>query len=132
MAIAPQQALFTAVRAALLGKYPKRVYDGAIPGKETPYPFIYLDNFGQRDMQNKSLIMGYIPVTIHVWHNRPDKRGTVSAMNEDVKTVLRTVTHADYAFQARNVSSDIMPDNTTAAPLVHGIVQAEVYFSPKH
>lgn len=38
----PQQALFIAVKKALEELYPGSVYDGAIPGPETPYPFTYL------------------------------------------------------------------------------------------
>ena len=128
----PQQALFISVRKALLELYPDSVYDGAIPSSETPYPFIYLGEFNQIDRETKSVIMGYIPVTIHVWHCRPEQRGTVSAMNLAIKTILRKVIHKDYAFQARNVQSRIIPDNTTSTPLIHGIVEAEVYFSPKH
>lgn len=128
----PQQALFTSVRKKLLESYPDSVYDGAIPGPDTPYPFIYLGEFNQADRETKSVVIGYIPVTIHTWHCRPDQRGTVSAMNLAVKTVLRKVIHKDYAFHARNVQSRIIPDSTTSTPLLHGIVEAEVYFTPKH
>ncbi|MDO4803887.1 MAG: DUF3168 domain-containing protein [Lachnospiraceae bacterium] len=130
--IEPQQALFTAVREKLLEAYPDRVYDGAIPGPETPYPFIYLGEFGQNDTETKSVIIGSIPVTVHVWHCRPDQRGTVSAMCLAVKTAIREAAHGDYSFQARNVGSRIVPDNTTTTPLLHGIVEAEVRFMPKH
>lgn len=128
----PQQALFIAMRKALKEIYPDSVYDGAIPGLETPYPFTYLGEFNQVDQETKSTIIGYIPVTIHNWHNRPDQRGVVSARNMAVKEVLRKAAHPDYAFHARNVTSRIIPDNTTAVPLLHGIVEAEIYFSPKH
>ena len=128
----PQQALFTAVRKKLLEAYPGSVYDGEMPGPDTPYPFIYLGEFGQEDTETKSVIIGYCPVTIHVWHSRADQRGTVSAMSLAVKTVLRQVVHNDYSFHAKNVRSRIAPDNTTTTPLLHGIVEAQVYFMPKH
>lgn len=128
----PQQALFIAVRKALEGLYPGSVYDGAIPGPETEYPFTYLGEFNQVDRETKSVIIGYIPVTIHNWHNRTDKRGTLSSRQQAVKDVLRAVSHPDYAFHVRNVTSRIIPDNTTSVPLAHGIVEADVYFTPKH
>ena len=128
----PQQALFTAVRGKLLESYPDSVYDGQLPGKGTPYPFIYLGEFNQNDRETKSVILGNIPVTIHVWHSDFTKRGTVSAMLAAVKSVLRSATCADYSFMVRSVVSRIIPDNTTSTPLMHGIVEATVYFSPKH
>ncbi len=128
----PQQAYFAAVRAALMERYPDSVYDGALPGEDTPYPFTYLGEFNQNDRETKSVIIGYIPVTVHNWHCRFDQRGTVSARNAAVKEVLRNAQHPDYSFLVRNVTSRIIPDYTTAQPLLHGIVEAEVHFTPKH
>ena len=128
----PQQALFTAVRGKLLESYPDSVYDGHLPGEDTSYPFIYLGEFGQNDQLTKSVILGNIPVTIHVWHCDFTKRGTVSAMLAAVKSALRSATSADYSFMVRNVTTRIIEDNTTTTPLMHGIVEAVVYFSPKH
>ena len=128
----PQQALFISVRRALWELYPDSVYDGEIPGPDTPYPFTYLGEFNQEDRETKSTIIGFIPVTIHNWHCRVDQRGTVSARNLAVKTVLRKVTSDDYSFHVRNVKSRIIPDDTTSKPLLHGIVEADVYFSPRH
>lgn len=128
----PQQALFTAVRGKLLESYPDSVYDGHLPGPNTPYPFIYLGEFDQNDRETKSVILGNIPVMIHVWHCDFTKRGTVSAMLAAVKSALRSATCADYSFMVRNVTTRIMEDNSTTTPLMHGIVEATVYFSPKH
>ena len=128
----PQQALFTAVRGKLLESYPDSVYDGHLPGADTPYPFIYLGEFDQYDRETKSVILGNIPVTIHVWHCDFTKRGTVSAMLAAVKSALRSATCTDYSFMVRDVTTRIMEDNTTTTPLMHGIVEATVYFSPKH
>lgn len=130
--VEPQQAFFIAVRRELVERYPGMVYDGELPGPETEYPFIYLGEFNQTDRETKSVILGSIPVTVHVWHDRPDQRGTVSGLNMAVKSALRSAVHRDYSFLVRNVKSRIIPDNTTKVPLVHGIVEAEVLFSPKH
>ena len=130
--IEPQQAYFTAVRKELKKKYPDSVYDGALPGRDTPYPFTYLGEFNQVDRETKSVIIGSIPVTVHNWHCRLSQRGTVSARNAAVKEALRSAQHPDYSFLVRNVTSRIIPDYTTAQPLLHGIVEAEVYFTPKH
>lgn len=130
--VEPQQAYFIAVRRELMKRYPGMVYDGEIPGPETEYPFIYLGEFNQNDRETKSVILGSIPVTVHVWHDRPDQRGTVSGLCMVVKSALRGAQHRDYSFLTRNVTGRIVPDNTTPVPLVHGIVEAEVLFSPRH
>ena len=130
--IEPQQAFFIAVRRELVARYPGMVYDGEIPGPETEYPFIYLGEFNQNDRETKSVILGSIPVTVHVWHDRPDQRGTVSGLCMAIKSALRDAQHREYSFLTRNVRGRIVPDNTTPVPLVHGIVEAEVLFSPKH
>lgn len=130
--VEPQQAYFIAVRRELVERYPGMVYDGELPGPKTKYPFIYLGEFNQDDRETKSVILGSIPVTVHVWHDRPDQRGTVSGLNMAVKSALRNARHMDYSFLVRNVKSRIIPDKTTKVPLVHGIVEAEVLFSPKH
>ena len=128
----PQQAFFIAVRKELKERYPDSVYDGAIPGPDTEYPFTYLGEFGQTDRDTKSVIIGSIAVTVHNWHNRPDQRGMVSERNMAVKKALREAEHGDYSFVVRNVTSRILPDTTTGVPLMHGIVEAEVLFTPKH
>jgi hypothetical protein len=53
-------------------------------------------------------------------------------MLAEVKSALRSATCTDYSFMVRNVTTRIMEDNTTTTPLMHGIVEATVYFSPKH
>ena len=104
----PQQALFTAVRGKLLESYPDSVYDGQLPGADTPYPFIYLGEFVQYDSETKSVILGNIPVTIHVWHCDFTKRGTVSAMLSAVKSALRSATCTDYSFMVRNATTSLL------------------------
>ena len=75
----PQQELFTALLLALR-KQGYDVYDGALPPEDTPYPFVYLGDSRQTDEPNKSLLFGVVYQTIHVWHDNPKQRGTVSAV----------------------------------------------------
>ena len=65
------------------------VYDGAMPSVNTPYPFVYLADSQQIDDENKSAIFGNVYQTIHVWHNSPTKRGTISAMIGTLKSLCR-------------------------------------------
>lgn len=124
-----QQEYFTALKLALEAKG-YAVYDGFLPPEGTPYPFIYLGDFRQSDVSNKSAIFGTVFPTVHVWHNDPMKRGTVSRMILDIKQTFKEITHtAHFAWMAVNVNSRIIPDNTTKTPLLHGVVEAECKFS---
>jgi hypothetical protein len=124
-----QQEFFTAIKLALEEKG-YAVYDGALPPEDTPYPFIYLGDFRQTDTEHKNAVTGTVYPMIHVWHNDIRKRGTVSAMLLDVKTVCRNLAHtANFAWLVRNVNARIIADKTTKTPLLHGVVEAECLFS---
>ena len=129
IAIDPQQELFTRLKLDIeaLGY---SVYDGALPPEETPYPFVYLGDFGQSDSATKSALYGYVYPTIHIWHNDTRKRGTLSKMMLDIKTACRKIEHTDnYAWVLQSVNQRIIPDNTTKTPLLHGVIEAGYKFS---
>lgn len=124
----PQQEYFTRVKLDLeaLGY---AVHDGFLPPENTPYPFIYLGDFRQTDIEHKNAVTGIVYPTIHVWHSDPRQRGTVSAMLLDIKRVLRSIDRTNhFSWLTRNVSSQIIPDTTTKTPLLHGVVEAEALF----
>ena len=124
-----QQEIFTALKLALEAKG-YAVYDGALPPDNTPYPFVYLGDFRQTDKEHKHAITGTVYPTIHVWHNRPNQRGTVSMMLFEIKNEIRKLYNtSNYALLVRNLSARILQDNTTKTPLLHGVVEAELKFS---
>lgn len=127
--IDPQQELFTKLKIELK-KLGYSVYDGFLPPANTPYPFIYLGDSQQIDDANKSAVFGNVYQTIHIWSNTPLNRGTVSAMLLNIKTVCRNLKHtANFAWVVRNITQRIIPDNTTSQPLLHGVIEAQFYFS---
>lgn len=125
----PQQELFT----ELLEKLKESgygVYDGVLPPEDTPYPFIYVADSQQIDDANKSAIFGNVYQTIHVWHNNPGQRGTVSAILLAVKDVCRKIVHTkNFTWHVVNVNQRILADTTTKQPLIHGILDVEFRFS---
>ena len=127
----PQQELFTAVRQMLVGLFGEdSVHDGMLPPEGTPYPFVYLGDTVQDDTPNKSAVFGRVSLTIHVWHNDPHQRGTVSEMLLQIKTVLRGIEHTkNFGWMVDGINQQILPDNTTTQPLLHGIVQSGHKFS---
>lgn len=124
-----QQELFTALKIGIEEKG-YTVYDGALPPDGTPYPFAYMGDFRQTDKEHKNAVTGTVYPTIHLWHNNPRQRGTVSKMLLDIKTVCRSINRtSNFVWVIRNVNSRIIPDNTTKTPLLHGVVELEGLFS---
>ena len=125
----PQQELFTELLLELR-KLGYGVYDTFLPPEDTPYPFIYLADSQQTDTQTKSAVMGNVYQTIHVWHDNPKQRGTVSQMLLDVKKVCYKLEHTEnFAWMIQSVNQRIRPDNTTMTPLLHGLLEVEFKFS---
>ena len=125
----PQQELFTELLLKLKEKG-YDVYDTFLPPDDTPYPFIYLADSQQTDDANKTAVFGNVYQTIHVWHNNPRQRGTVSKMLLDIKKVCYKLEHTgNFAWMVQNINQRIFPDNTTKTPLLHGLLEVEFKFS---
>lgn len=125
----PQQELFTELLLQLK-ENGYDVYDTFLPPEDTTYPFIFLADSQQIDDPNKSSVFGNVYQTIHVWHNNPKQRGTVSAMLLDIKKVCYGLKHTgSFGWMVLNVKQRILPDNTTSTPLLHGLLEVEFKFS---
>lgn len=125
----PQQELFTELLLKIR-KLGYDVYDGYLPPEGTSYPFVYLADSQQTDAANKTAVFGRVYQTVHVWSNTPKKRGTVSGMLLNVKIACRGISHTkNFAWDVRNMEQQILPDNTTKEPLLHGILEVEFAFS---
>ncbi|MFQ7110304.1 MAG: hypothetical protein ACLRP9_01790 [Anaerovoracaceae bacterium] len=125
----PQQELFTEL-ITKLKEIGYDVYDGVLPPEDTPYPFIYLADSQQIDDTNKTAVFGNVYQTIHVWHNDPKQRGTVSAILLAVKDVCRKVRHTkNFSWYVTNIDQRILADDTTKQPLMHGVLDVDFRFS---
>ena len=125
----PQQELFIKLKTGMeaLGY---DVYDGFLPSKDALYPFVYLGNCQQTDTENKSAVFGTVYQTIHIWHNSPRLRGTVSGMMLNIKSMCRCLEHTNhFAWTVRSISQQFVTDTTTKTPLLHGILEVEFSFS---
>lgn len=125
-----QQELYTKILVELREAFGyENVYDGDLPPEGTPYPFVYLgDVTDSDDYRIKDKVenpWGRTDIRIHVWHNKVTERGTLSANVGQVKRVLRNVEITEnYVWDLRSLTSNILPDNTTKTPLLHGVVDA--------
>lgn len=127
----PQQELFTALLVALRNKG-YDVEDGMLPPSGATYPFVYLADVQELDSATKGSIFGDVVQTVHVWHDNVRERGTVSRIMADIKATSRELTQTDgfgWSMPANSVNQRIIPDNTTAQPLLHGIMELTFRFS---
>ena len=122
----PQQVLFGYLLTTLR-EQGYQVYDGALPDKDALYPFIYLGDNQMIDENRKREVQGIVYQTIHVWHNRVNQRGTLSAMILEIKTVCHQL-ESKSGWLMSECSSQILPDSTTSVPLLHGIVEVGFKF----
>lgn len=122
----PQQQLFTRILTVLREKG-LDVYDGALPPKDTPYPFVYMGDSQTVDSMRKGSVGGQVYQTIHIWHNNSNERGTLSELILTVKKALYEIENTS-GWLLSDVSSQIMPDTTTDIPLMHGIINAVFKF----
>lgn len=125
----PQQELFTILKIEL-EKLGYDVYDGYLPDNETTYPFVYLADSQLTDDINKTAVFGNVYQTIHVWHNNPKQRGTVSKILLNIKKTARRIDHTDnFSWSLLNVDQRLLSDDTTDTPLMHGVLELEFKFS---
>lgn len=123
-----QQEFFSELREQLkvLGY---DVYDGVLPPESTPYPFVYLAESTSSDISLKNALMGSISQTIDVWHNNPQKRGTVSTMLAHIKAVCREIDATDnYKFYVSSINQTIGVDDTTEQTLLRGMLTVELTY----
>ena len=124
----PQQELFIALKLGI-EKLSYAVYDGALPPADTPYPFVYLGDFRQNDTVYKNAVSGTVYPVIHVWHININQRGTVSKMLLNIKAVLYGLKRTNnYSWLIKNVNTQIISDDTTNTPLLHGVIEADCIF----
>lgn len=127
--IDPQQEIFTKLLMKLRTKS-YSVFDGYLPPDNTPYPFIYLADSRQDDEANKTAVFGVVTQNIHVYGLSPEQRGTVSKILLDVKTLARNIEQTtNFTWLLQEVHQQVIPDNTTTEPLLHGILELKFKFS---
>lgn len=126
----PQQELFTYLLLKLREEFGESmVYDTVLPPKETPYPFVYLGNvtFSESQRTKTPVLNQTVSAMLHVWHDNPKKRGTVSNMLMRMKLICHGIVNTGtYTWRCVQIDSGkILPDTTTKTPLLHGVFTAD-------
>ena len=65
-----------------------------------------------------------------VWHNDPEKRGTVSRMCQDIEETAGSITETgSCSWAVRDITTEIEADSTVTPPLLMGTVTCQMQFS---
>lgn len=123
-----QQELFTYFKTQL------NAYDGQLPPRGTTYPFYYLDDTRQQLGSAKTHDYGYVTLVIHVWHNDWKQRGTVSVMMGNIIGMagsLKETSNYKWSLIRNETEQQILADNTTNPPLMHGWSSLRFSYSKK-
>lgn len=134
----PQQVAFCIARRAaenIVG--PDKVFDTILPSVGAGYPFFYIGETFQTDNMLKNSVVGTINVTVHFWTDEVRARGSASEFLQQFKSALyesentldedENIRTDETKVHFLRANSRILADNSTAIPLLHGVI--ELYFS---
>ena len=126
--MSPAQELYSGLLVQLRNAFPGRVWDDSMVVPEgTPYPFIQLGSTQDlADFRAKAAFFGRVSLMVHVWQNDPKKRGDLSALMFSVRRLAaRLDATSSYGWCLSGCDEQVIPDNTTKEPLMHGVLSFE-------
>ena len=101
-----------------------------LPPEGTAYPFVFVGEQYSNDQANKSAVFGTVNQTVHIYHNDYKKRGTTTTMMDAIKTEVRKLKSTPHFYvRVRSMDDQILTDNTTATPLLHGVIEIALQFN---
>lgn len=105
-----------------------KTYD-FLPAKDASYPFVYIGEQWDADVATKSVIYGIVTQRIHIYHDYK-KRGDLAVMLSKIKQELRKLNKTkSFYLSVVRINSQMLPDNSTAQSLLHGIIEVEIKFN---
>ena len=121
--MSPEQKVFTRLRRLCVDLFEAgNVYD-YLPPADVEYPFVFVgEQFAQTYREHKDGRNKDTQITIHVWHNDYRKRGELSKMIYQIEDAIVK----EFGVNGENYSSQIIVDNTTSVPLMHGIIEPNI------
>lgn len=135
----PGQIAFCRIRKIIEDNFGKfATYDTVLPEVGMSYPFFYIGESFQSDELLKNSVVGTINLTVHYWTDQVRARGKAveemrkfkSALYESENTLENEDENAqndETKVHFLRANSRILADNSTAVPLLHGVI--ELYFS---
>lgn len=127
----PYGEIFDEVFKACL-KVTEDVYDYVEPKGELgdrPFPHIFIGESMTVDDIYKDKINGNTSQTIHFWATLEQRRTLYSLMGRTQSEVRKMARTNNFKLSVRDMNPQVLTDNSTSVPLLHGILEVDVYFS---
>lgn len=96
-----------------------------LPGNEAPYPFVFIgEQFKQSSRESKDSDLNRTQVTVHVYHDDPLQRGTLTGMMDQIEKQARAIRAlSNVSVEVLDTDDQVIPDNSTGKDLMHGILE---------
>ena len=119
--ISPEQKVYGRLRR-ICDELGYSIYD-YVADSQAEFPFVVLgEQFSQTIREHKEYTVKDVQTTIHVWHNNWRQRGTVSKMLREIELAIVR----EFGVDGEDISTQILPDDTTGTALYHGILETDI------
>lgn len=123
----PQQEIYDAVFKTCLDLgYSTFDY---LPPDKTKLPFVFVGEQFDQDRNTKSVIFGDVQQSIHIY-GTIRQRSQITQMINAIRYELRKLKKTKhFHVTAKQINGQILPDNTTSQPLLHGLIEVVFTFN---
>ncbi|HLT85875.1 MAG TPA: hypothetical protein VKZ62_00065 [Georgenia sp.] len=99
-----------------------------LPANQVAYPFVFVGEQSDQDLRTKSGLYGNVQQTIHIYHSYRRRRELTNMMNA-LKLECRKLKRTEnFYVVCKNINGQVMLDNSTSEPILHGIIEIEFTF----
>lgn len=101
-----------------------------LPGKETPYPFVYIGESQELPRATKTAIFGTVQLNVHIYGLHTE-RGKISKMKNELlreARQLRQTDHYRWSISNNQTQPQMLQDTSTNTPLWHAVLPLEMNF----
>lgn len=121
----PQHAIFRQVMITCSGIGDTYDY---VPDAGTKYPFIFIGGTSNTGGHSSDLI-GEVNQVINVYAERTQRSDLDTLITNLYNKISRINKAFDYSINVRQITHNLIPDNTDVKPLLHAIVDVRFQYS---
>ena len=99
-----------------------------LPDESQSYPFVFVGNQQNTDIQTKGRTLGTTHIQIDVYAEF-NHRSEVLDIMDDLQATVINYQHTDnFKYQVTNTSQQMIADQSTDSPLWHGVLELDIQY----
>ncbi|CAK1245202.1 MULTISPECIES: hypothetical protein [Fructobacillus] len=99
-----------------------------LPDESQSYPFVFVGNQQNTDIQTKGRTLGTTHIQIDVYAEF-NHRSEVLDIMDDLQATVINYQHTDnFKYQVTNTSQQMIADQSTDIPLWHGVLELDIQY----